>query len=33
MAASAPDEWVLVFGSFHTVAEALKADARGSAGV
>ena len=30
---SLPDERVLVFGSFHTVAEALKADAGGSAGV
>jgi dihydrofolate synthase/folylpolyglutamate synthase len=33
LAASGPDERVLVFGSFHTVAEALKADAEGSAGV
>ncbi len=33
LAASTPDERVLVFGSFHTVAEALKANAEGSAGV
>lgn len=33
MAASTADERVLVFGSFHTVAEALKADVEGSGGV